>query len=127
MNVEQLEIDNENLKSENEKLRAALDVKNVKGLQQEKEIDNLVKQLESAQGNRPEAIQIWRELDSLQNSKHYNRYRRSIRELIKFFKENESNKLLDFDITSESRSCKDQEPEDINIFTIDVKYHPYNR
>lgn len=127
MNVEQLEIDNENLKSENEKLRAALDVKNVKGLQQEKEIDNLVKQLESAQGNRPEAIQIWRELDSLQNSKHYNRYRRSIRELIKFFKENESNKLLDFDITSESRSWKDQEPEDINIFTIDVKYHPYNR
>lgn len=127
MNVEQLEIDNENLKSENEKLRAVLDVKNVKGLQQEKEIDNLVKQLESAQGNRPEAIQIWRELDSLQNSKHYNRYRRSIRELIKFFKENESNKLLDFDITSESRSWKDQEPEDINIFTIDVKYHPYNR
>ena len=127
MNVEQLEIDNENLKSENEKLRAALDVKNVKGLQQEKEIDNLVKQLESAQGNRPETIQIWRELDSLQNSKHYNRYRRSIRELIKFFKENESNKLLDFDITSESRSWKDQEPEDINIFTIDVKYHPYNR
>lgn len=127
MNVEQLEINNENLKSENEKLRAALDVKNVKGLQQEKEIDNLVKQLESAQGNRPEAIQIWRELDSLQNSKHYNRYRRSIRELIKFFKENESNKLLDFDITSESRSWKDQEPEDINIFTIDVKYHPYKR
>ena len=127
MNVEQLEIDNENLKSENEKLRAALDVKNVKGLQQEKEIDNLVKQLESAQGNRPETIQIWRELDSLQNSKHYNRYRRSIRELIKFFKENDRNVLLDFDITSESRSWKDQEPEDINIFTIDVKYHPYNR
>ena len=127
MKLHDIERKNQLLESENEKLRAALDVKNIKGLQQEKEIDNLVKQLESAQGNRPEAIQIWRELDSLQNSKHYDRYRRSIRELIKFFKENESNKLLEFDITSESRSWKDQEPEDINIFTIDVKYHPYNR